>query len=142
MWGPLPGTVAVVLRLEGTDEHAGAKVIIRSSRRDPMEIVGGIDIHRRQLTFDFVDLGTGENLRGRVAPADRLELRRFLARLDAGGGDVAMEGCTGWRYVSEELEHAGVRAHVAARPRRRLVGATSGGPRPIAATRPISASSS
>lgn len=78
-----------------------------------MGIVGGIDIHRRQLTFDFVDLATGENTRGRVAPADRVELRRFLAKLDAGGGDVAMEGCTGWRYVAEELALAGLHAHVA-----------------------------
>jgi len=78
-----------------------------------MGIVGGIDIHRRQLTFDLVDLATGENLRGRVSPADRVELRRFLAGLDGAGGDVAMEGCTGWRYVTEELERAGFRAHVA-----------------------------
>jgi transposase len=77
-----------------------------------MGIVGGIDIHRRQLTFDFVDLTTGENARGRISPADRLELRHFLDPI-AGGGDVAMEGCTGWRYVSEELERAGFRAHVA-----------------------------
>ena len=78
-----------------------------------MGIVGGIDIHRRQLTFDIVDLATGENLRGRVTPADRVELRRFLAGLDGAGGDVAMEGCTGWRYVTEELERAGFRAYVA-----------------------------
>lgn len=79
-----------------------------------MGIVGGIDIHRRQLTFDIVDLATGENLRGRVSPPDRVELRGFLAGFDGAGGDVAMEGCTGWRYVTEELECAGFRAHVAA----------------------------
>jgi len=80
---------------------------------DPTGIVGGIDIHRRQLTFDIVDLATGENVRGRVSPADRVELRRFLAGLDGAGGNGAMEGCTGWRYVTEELERAGFRAHVA-----------------------------
>ena len=78
-----------------------------------MGIVGGIDIHRRQLTFDLVDLATGESVRGHVSPADRVELRRFLAGLDGAGGDMAMEGCTGWRYVTEELECAGFRPHVA-----------------------------
>jgi len=39
-------------------------------------IVGGIDIHRAQLTFDYVDLDSGEVFRGRIAPADRAQLRQ------------------------------------------------------------------
>jgi len=41
-------------------------------------------------------------------------LRAWLARF-AGRGDVAfaVEGCTGWRYVAEELAAAGVAAHLA-----------------------------
>jgi transposase len=79
-----------------------------------MPIVGGLDIHRKQLTFDYLDTVTGEVQRGQIAPADRAHLRAWLARF-AGRNDVAfaLEGCTGWRYVSEELAGAGVAAHVA-----------------------------
>lgn len=79
-----------------------------------MSIVGGLDIHRKQLTFDYVDRATGELKRGKVAPADRAHLAVWLRRFD-GVADVqfAAEGCTGWRYVVEELQHAGVTAHLA-----------------------------
>jgi transposase len=79
-----------------------------------MPIVGGLDIHRKQLTFDYLDTVTGEVCRGHVVPADRLHLRAWLGRF-AGRGDVAfaVEGCTGWRYVAEELAAAGVAAHLA-----------------------------
>ena len=78
-----------------------------------MPIVGGLDIHRKQLTFDYPGTVTGEVRRGQIAPADREHLRAWLARF-AGRDDVAfaMEGCTGWRYVAEELAAAGVAAHV------------------------------
>ena len=78
-----------------------------------MPIVGGLDIHRKQLTFDYLDTVTGEVRRGQIAPADREHLRAWLARF-AGRDDVAfaMEGCTGWRYVAEELAAAGIAAHV------------------------------
>src|ERR1700740_987978 len=78
-----------------------------------MPIVGGLDIHRKQLTFDYLDTVTGEVKRGQAAPADRAHLRAWLARF-AGRDDVAfaLEGCTGWRYVTEELAAAGVAAHV------------------------------
>ena len=36
-----------------------------------MSIVGGLDIHRKQLTFDYVEVETGRWERGRIAPADR-----------------------------------------------------------------------
>ena len=79
-----------------------------------MPIVGGLDIHRKQITFDYLDTATGEVKRGQIAPADRAHLRAWLARF-AGRDDVAfaLEGCTGWRYVAEELAAAGVTAHVA-----------------------------
>src|ERR1022692_2476111 len=79
----------------------------------PMSIVGGLDIHRKQLTFDYLDTVTGEVKRGQVAPADRVHLRAWLARF-AGRDDVAfaMEGCTGWRYVAGELAAAGIAAHM------------------------------
>ena len=79
-----------------------------------MPIVGGLDIHRKQLTFDCLDTVTGEVRRGQIAPADRAHLRAWLARF-AGRDDVAfaLEGCTGWRYVAEELAAVGCAAHVA-----------------------------
>ena len=79
-----------------------------------MSIVGAFDVHRRQLTFEYLDTVTGELKRGRVMPADRPQLRAWLARF-AGQQDVqfALEGCTGWRYVVEELYAAGITPHLA-----------------------------
>ena len=79
-----------------------------------MPIVGGLDIHRKQITFDYLDTESGEVKRGQIAPADWAHLRSWLARF-AGRDDVAfaLEGRTGWRYVAEELAGAGVAAHVA-----------------------------
>ncbi len=79
-----------------------------------MSIVGAFDVHRRQLTFDYLDTVTGEVQRGRVVPGDRDHLRRWLPRF-AGCDDVhfALEGCTGWRYVTGELAAAGIIPHLA-----------------------------
>jgi transposase len=78
-----------------------------------MPIVGGLDIHRKQITFDYLDTVTGEVRRGQIAPADREHLQAWLARF-AGWDDVAfaVEGCAGWRYVTEELAAAGIAAHL------------------------------
>jgi transposase len=77
-------------------------------------MVGAFDVHRRQLTADYLDTVTGEVKRGRVAPADRQHLRAWLARF-TGQDEVhfAVEGCTGWRYVVEELTAAGAEPHLA-----------------------------
>src|SRR4029077_6897349 len=86
---------------------------VRPSEREevPMPIVGGLDIHRKQLTFDYLETVTGEVRRGQIAPADRVHLRGWLARF-AGRDDVAfaVEGCTGWRYVAEAGAAAGIAA--------------------------------
>jgi transposase len=34
-----------------------------------MAIVGGFDIHRRKVTFEYLDTVTGQVRRGRIAPA-------------------------------------------------------------------------
>lgn len=67
-----------------------------------MSILGGVDIHRKQLTFDWVDEQNGKWERGRIAPADRERLAGWLTRFDPAAGPVAFafEGCTGWRYVA------------------------------------------
>jgi transposase len=78
-----------------------------------MSIVGGLDVHRRQITFDWVDHVTGESGRGRVAPATREMFQSWLASLPAGDAAFAVEACTGWRFVVEELVAAGFTAHLA-----------------------------
>jgi len=68
-----------------------------------------LDLHRQQITFDAMETESGEVWRGRVWQPDRERFRRWL-RQDvtrrANGQPVAMavEGCTGWRYVVEEKE--------------------------------------
>lgn len=81
-----------------------------------MSIVGGLDIHRKQITFDWVDLGSGEQHRGKIEPADRAHLADWVRRQqfdEQADVQLAFEGCTGWRYVAEELGRAGVCAHLA-----------------------------
>lgn len=73
-----------------------------------MAIVGGLDLHRAQITFDYLDVDSGEVQTGQFGPACRDELRRFLERFK-GQSDItfALEGCTGWLFVVEELAAAG-----------------------------------
>jgi transposase len=78
-----------------------------------MAIVGGLDLHRKQITFDLMDTASGAIERGRVTPADRTSFRQWLTRFDARPVELAVEGCTGWRFVVEECQAAGVRAHLA-----------------------------
>ena len=101
-----------------------------------MPIVGGLDIHRKQLTFDYLDTATGEVKRGQITPADRAHVRAWLARF-AGREDVAfaVEGCAGWRYVAEELAAAGITAHLAEPADTAFARGASGTPRPVRPTR-------
>jgi len=80
-----------------------------------MTIVGGFDVHRAQITFDYLDTGTGEVSTGQIRPATRAVLHGWLAERFAGVDDVAfaVEGCTGWRFVVEEMVRAGVEPHLA-----------------------------
>jgi transposase len=65
-----------------------------------------------------LEVSSGGEWRGRIWQPDRERFRRWLhsdlARR-AGGGPVAVavEGCTGWRYVVEEIGAAGFEAHLA-----------------------------
>lgn len=79
-----------------------------------MTIVGGFDVHRQQITFDYVDTGTGLVRWGQIRPATRRVLRQWLGEhCPTGDAAFAVEGCTGWRYVTEELAAAGVEPHLA-----------------------------
>ena len=77
-----------------------------------MTMVGGFDVHRQQITFDYVD-DDGLVRWGQIRPATRKTLRGWLAvHCPDGDAEFALEGCTGWRYVAEELAAAGVGAHL------------------------------
>jgi transposase len=76
-------------------------------------IVVGFDVHRGQITFDALDGATGEVTSGRITPADRAGLRRFLERWDGRRVEAAVEATTGWRFVVEELRRAGASVFLA-----------------------------
>ena len=83
-----------------------------------MSMVGGLDLHRGQITFDVVEADTGEVWRGRIWQPDRSRFRRWLRheltpKADGGPVVIAVEGCTGWRYVVEEITAAGFEACLA-----------------------------
>src|ERR1700682_143210 len=100
-----------------------ASGFFRELEEVPMTMIGGFDVHRKQITFDFVD-DDGLVRWGQIRPAPRKTLRGWLGEHcpEVGGAEFALEGCTGWRYVSEELAAAGVGGHL-------------GGPAGIAASR-------
>jgi transposase len=75
-----------------------------------MQIVGALDVHRRQITFKTLVPASGEGSRGRISPAARQPLRQWLERFDGSAAEFVLEGTTGWRFVVEEIERAG---HVA-----------------------------
>jgi transposase len=78
-----------------------------------VSIVMGLDQHRAQITADWLDTETGEVKRARVAPADRVGVRRFLERFRGQELEVALEATTGWRFVVEELRRIGAGVHLA-----------------------------
>src|SRR6266498_4901807 len=79
----------------------------------PMQIVSALDVHRRQITYKTLELGSGEVRRGRVSPATRESVREWLERFAGCDAEFALEGTTGWRFVVEEIERAGHSAHLA-----------------------------
>src|ERR1700694_3108834 len=83
-----------------------------------MSMVCGLDLHRGQITFDALEVDTGQLWRGRLWQPDRQRFRRWLAqdvaaRADGAPVELAVEGCTGWRFVVEEITAAGYRPHLA-----------------------------
>jgi transposase len=72
-----------------------------------MQIVGALDVHRRQITYKTLEPASGESSRGRISPAAREPLRQWLERFDGQDAHFALEGTTGWRFVVEEIERAG-----------------------------------
>jgi transposase len=62
-----------------------------------MQIVGALDVHRRQITHKTLDLVSGDVRRGRLGPANRESVREWLERFRGGEAEFALEGTTGWR---------------------------------------------
>jgi len=73
----------------------------------------GLDQHRAQITGEWIDTGSGEVQRARVAPADRAAVRKFVERFRGQELEVALEATTGWRFVVEELRRVGAEVHLA-----------------------------
>lgn len=78
-----------------------------------MQIIGAFDVHRKQITFKWVNTETGEVRRGRIAPALREPVREFLGPFKGLDAHFALEATTGWRFVAEEVSRAGLTAHLA-----------------------------
>jgi hypothetical protein len=98
-----------------------------------MRIVCALDVHRSQITYLTLDIGSGEVSRGRISPATRRSVRAWLAQFDrVDDARFALEGTTGWRFVVEEVEWAGHRGTWPTRPRRRPSGGANDAPRPTA----------
>jgi transposase len=72
----------------------------------------GFDIHRRQITFDAVDVESGELVTGRIAASPQA-VEQWVARFAGREVHVALEACTGWYFVARALERAGAVAHLA-----------------------------
>jgi transposase len=75
-------------------------------------IVAGFDVHRRQITFDAFDTDTGELSRGRI-DSTREAVRAWVERFPGRQVEVAVEACTGWLFVCEELAAAGASPQLA-----------------------------
>jgi hypothetical protein len=138
MWGDLPGTAVAVCctaAVAGEPRRPAGPMRCRSSRRSRMAIRGGFELHRRQLTYDDLDVVTGEVERGRVVPADRGHLRSFLARFEGrvrwlSRWRAGPAGGRWWRSWSGPASGP----IWPSRRRRRPSEAASAAPRPIGAT--------
>jgi hypothetical protein len=81
----------------------------REPEEVPMAIVGGLDIHRRQITYDYLDTTTGETCRGQLSPATRLELRAWCYRRDClrtwgrGTASLIWDGLVGVGRMRESV---------------------------------------
>src|SRR3954469_6374709 len=87
----------------------------------PMTMVGGFDVHRKQITFDYVD-GDGLVHWGQIRPATRTTLRSWRAEhcprssrwRAAPGGDMSARSwpAPGWVciwVIRPRSRHCGVR---------------------------------
>jgi hypothetical protein len=77
-----------------------------------MMIVAGFDVHRARIALDALDTESGEVTRGRIESTPRA-VERWVGRFPGLEVHVAVEACTGWRFVCRALERAGAVPHLA-----------------------------
>src|SRR3954447_1931180 len=123
---------------------SGVGLTIQSFVGDGLEVAVtvfiGLDVHRAQITFDALDVDSGEVQTGRVQPANRDTFRRFLARFDGQPLVAAVEAMTGWRVIVEELMRVGAEVHLAEPAETSSKRGPSVARRPIGSTRACCAS--
>ena len=83
-----------------------------------MSMVCGLDLHRQQITFDALETRFGRGVAGsgvaaRPGTVAAMAVSRRGPASEWGPVAMAVEGCTGWRYVVEEIMAAGFEAHLA-----------------------------
>src|SRR4029079_5938627 len=95
-----------------TLDDVGVRKMFQELEEVPMTMVDGLDVHRQQITVDYVD-DDGLVHWGQIRPATRQTLRGWLAEhCPDGDSEFACEGSPGCRYVSEELAAAGLGVHL------------------------------
>jgi hypothetical protein len=57
----------------------GVRGLFQELEEVPMTMVGGLDVHRQQITFDYVD-DDGLVRSGQIRPATRKTVRRWLSQ--------------------------------------------------------------
>ena len=68
-----------------------------------MPIVGGLDIHRKQITFDYLDTVTGEVRRGQIGPSGPGPSEVWIQRsLDEGTERVMRVENSVWSWPRTE----------------------------------------
>src|SRR3981081_2042323 len=72
----------------------GVRKMLQELEEVLMTMVGGLDGHRQQITFDYVD-DDGLVRSGQIRPATRKTLRGWLSEhCPEGNAEFALEGCT------------------------------------------------
>ena len=105
-----------------------------------MAMVCGLDLHRRQITFDALEVESGEEWRGRIWQPDRDRFRRWLRERRGPSSRAAGRWRWRWRAApgggtwSRRSRPPGSRRTWPSRPTPRRPVVASIGPRPTAAT--------
>ena len=88
-----------------------------------MDIVGGFDVHRKQITFDYIEMETGELHRGKIRPATRESLREWLdeftERFSGKQAAIAVEATTAMALRRRGAPKKGLDSSLTWRNRRR-----------------------
>jgi hypothetical protein len=99
-----------------------------------MQIVGALDVHRRQITHKTLDLASGDLRRGRLSPATRESVREWLERFTGCEAEFALEGTTAGGSSSRRSSGPGTSRISPTRRRQRPSGGTSDARRPTVPT--------